>query len=432
MRYFPRFVFVIAAAVLLGVIGVFAFFFWPHDLPKVIASSSQPRGADLVARGKYLTTAADCEACHTAPGGKPFAGGLAFKLPFGTIFSPNITPDPTAGIGTWSDAEFVRAVRSGVGKHGEDLYPAFPYTSYALLSTDDILAIKAYLGTLSAVEGAAPSNDLAFPFNQRWSLRAWKFLFMPWGPYITDPAKSPEWNQGAYLVEALAHCGECHTPRGLMFQRQQGDALSGGEVDGWKAWNITSDKATGIGGWSDDAIASYLAAGHANGHGPAAGPMRQAIDLSLSRLPKSDIDAIVTYLRTVPAKPASYGGPRVNSNVAPAAASGAWSPNEENAGVGQRIFEGACASCHAWDGSGQNISRASLAGSHSVNDPEGSNLIRVILQGTSDQNGTATTAMPSFARAYSDAEIAALANYVIAHFGGQKGQVTPNGVAAAR
>jgi len=432
MRYLPKFLYVISGLVVVVGLAALAFFFWPHRLPQVTASASQPHGSELIARGKYLTTAADCEACHTAPGGKPFAGGLAFKLPFGTIYSPNITPDTKDGVGSWSDAEFVRAVRLGVGRHGEDLYPAFPYTSYALLSTDDILAIKAYIETLKPVSGSAPENELAFPFNQRWTLRSWKLLFMPWGPLEQDTSKSEQWNQGAYLVEALAHCGECHTPRGLMFQRKQGEALSGGVVDGWKAWNITSDKETGLGKWSDEALAAYLSRGYAADHGPAAGPMRQAIDLSLSKLPQSDIQAIVTYLRTVPAKPASYGGPSVNP-VAPAAqASKPWTPDEDGNAVGKRIFEGACASCHGFDGSGQNIARAALSGSHSVNDPSGSNLVRVILQGTVDQSGTSTTAMPAFAKGYSDAEIAALANYVIGHFGGMKGQVTPNVVSAAR
>ncbi len=432
MSYLPRFLLIICAALVAGGLGLLAFFFVPHRLPEVAASANQPRGAELIARGKYLTTAADCEACHTVPGGQPYAGGLAFKLPFGTIYSPNITPDREYGIGSWTDDEFVRAVRSGVGKHGEDLYPAFPYTSYALLSTDDILAIKSYLNTLQPISQNAPANDLAFPFNQRWSLRGWKLLFMPWGQFKADPARDEQWNTGAYLVEGLAHCGECHTPRGLLFQRKQGEALSGGEVDGWRAWNITPDEATGIGTWSDEAIASYLSKAHADGHGPAAGPMRQAIDLSLSRLPSSDIDAIVSYLRTVPAKPSSYGGPSVGDTVAATRASKPWALSEKDASIGRQIFAGSCASCHGWDGSGQNTARASLAGSHSVNDPTGSNLVRVILQGSSDQVGTLTTAMPSFGKAYSDAEVAALANYVIGHFGGKRGEVTPKSVEDAR
>lgn len=301
MKRWRNYIIGICSIAVAGLVGAAAFFFWPHSLPQVQASKSQPTGSELIARGEYLTVAADCAACHTTKSGKPFAGGLAFKLPFGTIYSPNITPDKTAGIGDWTDAEFVRAMRSGVGKHGEDLYPAFPYSSYALLSTDDILAIKAYLMTLASVADPAPENSLAFPFNQRPLMRGWKFLFVPSGPFQPDPGKDKQWNDGAYLVEALAHCGECHTPRGLMFQRKQGVGLSGGDVDGWKAWNITSDKDYGLGNWSDEQIADMLTAGHAKDRGVAAGPMREAIDLSLSKLPKSDIDAIVAYLRTVPA-----------------------------------------------------------------------------------------------------------------------------------
>jgi len=413
-------------------VGAAAFFFWPHGLPQVAASISQPKGPDLIARGKYLTTAADCEACHTAPGGKPFAGGLGFELPFGTLYSPNITPDDQTGIGTWTDAEFVRAVRSGVGKHGEDLYPAFPYTSYALLATDDVLAIKAYLDTLAPVNSSPPENELLFPFNQRYVMRGWKLLFVPSAPFKTDAGKSEAWNNGAYLVEALAHCGECHTPRGLMFQRKQGSALSGGSLEGWTAWNITPDLETGIGSWSDEQIKSYIWKGFAHGRGPAAGAMRQAIDLSLSHLPETDVDAIVTYLRSVEPRKSSYASSTITAGPTPASASEPWKPVDEPGGLGRKIFAGACASCHGWDGSGQNSARAALTGSHSVADETGANLVQVILKGTSDPNGSAATAMPGFARSLSDAEIAALANYVIGHFGGKRGSVTPNDVEKAR
>ncbi|CDM62585.1 MULTISPECIES: cytochrome c [Rhizobium] len=417
----------------IGVLTAICFFFWPHRLPTVLATASQPQGEDLIARGKYLVTASDCEACHTAPGGKPFAGGLAFKLPFGTIFSPNLTPDMQAGLGSWSDAEFVRAMRSGVGKHGEDLYPAFPYTSYALMSTDDILAVKAYLGTLQPQRNPSLPAQLSFPFNQRWLMRGWKLLFVPWHPFERDANKDDRWNKGAYLVEALAHCGECHTPRGLMFEKEQARALSGGDVDGWKAWNITSDRENGIGGWSDQDLVAYLSKGYVHRHGPASGSMRQAIDLSLSRLPKSDIEAIVSYLRTVRSLPSSYPKVTVNNLVPAIQSAQAWSPGlNKQDGLGLRIFEGACASCHGFDGSGQNAPWASLAGSHSVNDPAGSNLIRLILQGSSDSTHNPTTTMPNFAAAYSDAEIAAVANYVINHFAGRNGKVTPSDVAKAR
>jgi mono/diheme cytochrome c family protein len=420
----------ICTIAVVGLLGAACFFFWPHGLPKVEASKAQPTGQELIARGEYLTVAADCAACHTTKGGKPFAGGLAFKLPFGTIYSPNITPDNAAGIGNWSDSEFVRAMRSGVGKHGDDLYPAFPYTSYALLSTDDILAIKAYLATVIPVAESAPANELAFPFNQRPLMRGWKLLFLPRGQFEPDAGKDKIWNDGAYLVEALAHCGECHTPRGLMFQRKQGVALSGGDVDGWKAWNITSDKEYGLGGWSDEQIAEMLSAGHAKGRGVAAGPMREAVDLSLSKLPQSDIDAIVAYLRTVPAVSGARDLKAVRRNDGELTAESTQvSPSNQS---GKSIYAGACASCHGWNGEGQFNPRAAILGGHALSDPTASNVLRVVLQGSSDHETAPGKTMPSFAKIYSDEDVAALANYVVEHFSGRKGTVTAKQVSGAR
>jgi mono/diheme cytochrome c family protein len=422
----------LAALACIVLIGALLFFFLPHGLDPVSRSVAQPTGDALIARGKYLTVAADCAACHTTEGGKPFAGGLAFKLPFGTIYSSNITPDRENGIGAWSDAQFARAMRLGVGRHGEDLYPAFPYTSYALLSGDDVLAIRAYLATLAPVATPAPANALAFPFNQRYIMRGWKLLFLDSKPFEAEPARGLEWNRGAYLVNGLAHCSECHTPRNLMFARKQNEALSGGVVDGWKAWNITPDKETGIGLWTDAQLVSYLSAGHAPGHGAASASMRQAIDLSLSQLPAMDIEAIVTYLRTVTPRRADAAA-TVMPVVAAMNASTAWSPGGKSShGTGRRIFEGACASCHGWNGNGQQTEHANLAGSHAVNDPQGANLIRVILEGASAPDHAATTAMPSFGAAYTDAEIAAVANDAIGHFGGKQGLVTAKDVADAR
>jgi len=174
-------------------------------------------GADLVKRGEYLARAGDCAACHNAPGGKPYAGGYAFKLPFGTIYSSNITPDKETGIGNWNDADFLRAMHDGIGKDGENLYPAFPYTSYTLLTDGDLLAIKAYLFSLKPVHYQPPADNLTFPFNQRFLMKFWNVLFNPGRRFEPNSDRPPEWNRGAYLAEALGHCGDCHTPRNLMF-----------------------------------------------------------------------------------------------------------------------------------------------------------------------------------------------------------------------
>jgi mono/diheme cytochrome c family protein len=411
-------------------LGGGAFFFAPHRLDPVSASGNALTGQALVDRGRYLAIAGDCTACHTAPGGKPFAGGLPFNLPFGTIYSPNITPDEGAGIGSWNAAEFVRAMRHGVGKDGRDLYPAFPYTSYASLQDDDMLAIFAYLKSLTPVSDQPPASKLRFPFNQRWTLRGWKFFFLGTTPYRENPDKSAEWNRGAYLVQGLAHCGECHTPRNLALARKQSKELSGGDVDGWKAWNITPDAKTGIGNWTADALADYLSTGSARGHGSATGSMREAIDLSFSKLEPSDIQAIVTYVRSL--SPIRTDGPEASASPPTVLASTAWSAGDEAENAGRTIFAGACASCHGWDGRGQATPRQALQGDRSVADPEGANLVRLLLQGSRDLNDDPSRTMPSFAAAYSDSEIAAVSNYVIQHFGGTAGKVTQDQVKAAR
>ncbi len=254
--------------------------------------------ASLVERGAYLARAADCMACHTTQGGKEYAGGLGFKLPFGTLYSTNITPDKETGIGNYSDQDFLGAVHRGIRRDGARLYPAMPFTSYTYMTDADALAIKAYLFSLPPVRTPIPENTLTFPFNQRWTMIFWSALFNPDRRFEPDTSKSPEWNRGAYLTEALAHCGECHTPRNLAFALNNRQKFAGAVTAGWRAFNISSDKNTGVGAWSDDDLVSYLSIGHADGHGTASGPMGEAVDHSLSYLAQQDIRAVVTYLRT--------------------------------------------------------------------------------------------------------------------------------------
>jgi mono/diheme cytochrome c family protein len=408
------------------------FFFWPASIEAVQATHAQLTGSALVAKGEYLTKAADCVACHTAPAGEPFAGGRAFKLPFGTIYSTNITPDNETGIGQWSDPEFVRAVHRGIGRNGADLYPAFPYTAYALLSTDDVLAIRAYLSTVRPVSLLNTDNTLVFPFNQRYMLRAWKLLFVPTRPWESSAAHDAAWNRGSYLAEAFAHCGECHTPRNLMFATKSGRKFAGAIVDGWKAYNITSDRETGIGAWSDADIKQYLSSGHAPAHGSAGGGMGEAIDLSLRHLSSEDIAALTRYLRTIPPQRSKLTA-RIDHQPATLKGATAWSPGpDHNASIGLQIFASACASCHGWDGTGQQTDHAELLGSAAVNDPSGANLVRAVLKGVKIGSPKGDNLMPSFGAAYSDAEIAAVSNYVIGHFGGKQGSVTAADVRAAR
>ncbi len=393
--------------------------------PSPAGAAHELLGADERARGEYITRMADCEACHTAQGGAPFAGGRPFVLPFGTIFAPNITPDPETGIGRWTDAQFLRAVHQGISADGSRLYPAFPYASYTMLTDADVAAIKSYLFSLKPVRQANKANTFTFPFNQRWLVAFWSAFFNRDERFRPVQEQSPAWNRGAYLVEAAEHCGECHTPRNLLQALDQRRKFAGGTAEGWIAYNITSDPISGIGDWSPDELAAYLHSGHAAGRGAASGPMGEAIDLSLSRLTRADVGAIVTYVRSVKA---------IHSNALPRpAGAAADSPKiPETANItGKRVFEGNCASCHAWSGAGAIVNSAQLTGARAVNDASATNVIQVILGGSGSAD-SGRSYMPSFAAVYSDAEIAAVANYVTARFGSTPSRITPDRVATLR
>lgn len=386
--------------------------------------------ADLVARGRYLTQAADCQACHTAKGGVPFAGGLAFVLPFGTLYSTNITPDPETGIGLYDDAAFLKVVHRGVARDGRHLYPAMPYASYTALADADVLAIKAYLFSLAPVKAPARPDTMRFPYDQRWAMAGWSLLYAPDRRFTPHSGRSDAWNRGAYLVEAAGHCGECHTPRNPLLQGLDNRAKFAGAVQaGWRAYNITQDSASGVGAWRDDDLARYLAIGHADLHGTAAGPMGEAVDNSLSHLTAGDIAAMVTYLKSVPAI-ASADLPAVRSRLASA------DYREEVAAdsnpVGRHIFERACAGCHGWTGEKPGMPFAALPGGRAVNDPTAINAAAAVLFGARRETPHGVAAMPAFANAYSDAEIAAVVNYVTQRFGAAPATLTAAEIAAFR
>jgi mono/diheme cytochrome c family protein len=393
----------------------------PAGVPASLAN------ADVVKRGEYLANAADCLVCHTTQGGKPYAGGLGFKLPFGTLYSTNITSDKETGIGNYSDQDFLNAVHRGVRRDGTRLYPAMPYTSYTYISDADALAIKAYLLSLPPVRATPPANTLSFPFNQRWAMMFWSALFNPDTRFAPDTSRSPEWNRGAYLAEALAHCGECHTPRNLAFALDNRRKFGGAITAGWRAFNISSDKSTGVGGWRDEDLVSYLSVGHATGHGSASGPMGEAVDHSFSRLAPEDIRAIVAYLRSVP--------PTTSADL-PASLAPPASASHKDGGTpdarGKMVFEGACVSCHGWTGESPVSTMATLTGAWAVNDPGATNVAQIVISGTKREIPDGALSMPAFGNAYSDDEIAAVANYVTARFGSKGSKLTGKDVAELR
>jgi mono/diheme cytochrome c family protein len=387
--------------------------------------------SDPLARGKYLTVAADCEACHTVEGGQPFAGSRPFETEFGTLYSPNITPDKETGIGSWTDAEFLRAMHEGIGKDGQHLYPAFPYAAYTHLTDEDVLAIKAYLFSLPAVSNVAPEHTLRSPYDKRGLMKIWSALYNPNERFQPVADQTPSWNRGAYLAEALGHCGDCHTPRTMLQALDNRNKFSGGMAEGWRAYNLTSDKESGIGTWTQEDLEQYLKTGHSNNRGSAFGPMAEAVHLSFQNLTASDVSAIVEYVRTIPAV-STPDLPAPKLEPAPADPSG-HAVAQANP-KGHEIFAGMCSGCHSWTGVNDYVPHTTMTGSRSVNDPTATNVALSVLHGASTlpKAGDAIVTMPAFGQTYTDDEIAAVSNYVVARFSSTSSSITGADVAKLR
>jgi mono/diheme cytochrome c family protein len=365
-----------------------------------------------IARGRYLAILGDCAACHTDPGGKPYAGGEAIDTPFGIVASANISPDVETGIGAWSDVDFVGALQQGKGKNGIRLYPAMPYPYFAKMSRDDILAIRAYLGTLEPVHGAVKTDQLPFPFKFRFGLVFWNALFFDGTPFQPDAAKSAEWNRGAYIVEGPGHCGACHTPKNFLGGDKPGDALQGAALQGWFAADLTGKKRSGLGDWSSDDIVAYLKSGH-NAHAAATGTMAQVIADSTSQMRDNDLKAIATYLKDQPA-------PRQATPQAVAATDPAMR-------AGQAIYVDNCAACHARDGSGVAKLIPPLKDSPTVQSPDPTTLGHVLLHGTQNVATAAALtgpSMPAFGWKLTDQQAAAVLTYVRNSWGNAAPAVT--------
>ncbi|PWL18377.1 cytochrome C [Falsochrobactrum shanghaiense] len=388
--------------------------------------------ADLIARGKYVATASDCVACHTAHGGQPMAGGLPLATPIGAIMSTNITPSKENGIGNYTLEQFDAAVRKGVRGDGKHLYPAMPYTSYALLSDEDVAALYAYfMEGVEPVETRPPETKLPFPFNIRLSMAAWNMLFLQNGPYKPDPAQNDEWNRGAYLVQGAAHCGTCHTPRNLFMAEQTSREMAGADIGPWHAPNITSDANSGIGGWSVEELVAYMKHGHI-AKSQAAGPMAEAVDHSFRFMTDEDVKAMAVYLKTVaPVRDAadtqpvfSWGKP---SDELASIRGVAW-PQDHDTLSGAQLYDAYCATCHQADGQGSR-GLPSLVHNTALGRENTNNLVMVILEGLRRQPDVL---MPGFGKELSDKQVATLSNYLIGHFGNPAAKVTTEQVAQLR
>jgi mono/diheme cytochrome c family protein len=401
------------------------------------ASASAATDQDQIARGAYLARASDCIACHTAKGGQPFGGGYPIATPFGTIYGSNISSDKQYGIGAWTDQQFVDAVRKGVGAHGENLYPAMPYDSFVKMRPDDVLAIKAYLMSLPPVATPTPALGVKFPFNQRWSLWFWKLINVKGDALQDDPAHDAEWNRGRYMVEALAHCQACHTPRNITLGMDDSRWLGGGDLGAWKAYNITPDKTSGIGDWSNEELMQYLHSGDAPGRASAAGPMGEAVEHSLQYLKPEDLKAIAVYLKTVPVQHGPDAAPRSRQGKPAHDYEMLRGADAETVSqhAGAEMFLEHCATCHTATGAGKGVgdqAYPSLFNHSAVGALDTTNLVSVMLNGVSRDMKSGPVFMPSFAHEMSDEQIATLANYLTRQFGNPASKTTAKDVAKLR
>jgi mono/diheme cytochrome c family protein len=393
------------------------------------ALSARESSHSELARGRYLVQAGDCAACHTNPGGEPFAGGFPVPTPFGTIYSTNITPDRQTGIGNWTSDDFYKAMHEGVAPGGERLYPAFPYPWYTKLSRNDVDAIRAYLMTLPAVHRENEPADLPWPFSMREVMAGWNALYFKEGTFQPNPQKSAEWNLGAYLVEGLGHCGACHSPKNFAGAPQRDHAYQGGFGENWYATSLGGDLRDGLGEWTEHDIVQYLKTG-ANRRAAAFGAMAEVVHDSTQHLDDDDLHAIAVYLKDLP-PPAP-----APAHAATTAAAGAH-PNvdDERFARGRGDYVDQCAGCHMEDGSGIPGVFPPLKGNNVVQAKDAETVVHVILTGaktaTTKDNPTGL-AMPAFDWKLDDRDVADLATYLRNTWGNAAAPVASDKVASTR
>jgi mono/diheme cytochrome c family protein len=392
-------------------------------------------GASLIQQGQYLAYAADCVACHSAPGGAAYAGGRGMGTPLGTIYTTNITPDPQTGIGLYTLQDFDRAVRGGVARDGHHLYPSMPYPSYAKVSDADVAALYAYfMKAVKPVRQANRPDAIPWYLNVRWALPMWNLLFYRRGSYQAAAEHDAQWNRGAYLVQGLGHCGACHTPRGWLFEEEaltekKSVYLSGASLDNWSAADLDGDASYGLGRWSEASIVQFLKTGHTAG-GTAFGSMIDVINYSTQYLSDADNAAIAHYLKSLP--PANPGAPQ-SWRYDPATAMAL--DQLQFKAPGALNYYRYCATCHQRDGKGQAPFIPALAGNPAVLDADPVSLINITLNGSAPivvAGDPDYYRMVSFRNLLDDRQIADVLNFMRTAWGNTATAVTAQQVAALR
>jgi len=368
------------------------------------ATQAAQGGTDIISRGEYLARAGDCIACHTATGGRDYAGGRPMPTPFGSLFGPNITPDDETGIGKWTADEFYRMMHTGVGRDGKLLYPAMPFQSYTKVTREDSDAIYAYLMSLEPVRQPSRPHELRFPYNNRDLLVGWRSLFFRQGPYVPNQAQSAEWNRGAYLTEGLGHCAMCHSAINMLGGSSESKAFAGGLIpeQNWYAPSLTSNREAGLGEWSIQDIVDLLRSG-VSARGAVYGPMAEVTFHSLQYLSDEDVRAMAVYLKSLPPR----GEPRPDSKaqmVAP--------PVME---LGRKVYAAQCAMCHGDEGKGFPPGFPPLANNQSIEMQSPVNAVRMVLNGgyaPATRTNPRPYGMPPFAHILNDEEVAAVVTYI--------------------
>ncbi|MGA7264581.1 MAG: cytochrome c [Stellaceae bacterium] len=412
------------ARLLLGTLVVLALavgsFFLLSNRPEIAAVDGPNRPAfhkALVAEGAQFAAIGNCDVCHTVPGGPAYAGSRPIPTPFGTVYSANITPDPKTGIGSWSEEAFQRAMRRGVSRQGYNLYPAFPYDHYAKLSDNDIRALYAFVMTRMPVDSRPPPNALPFPLSMRRVVTIWNLLFLDTAPFDPDPNQTAKWNRGAYLVQGLGHCGDCHTPRNFVGAEEHGNALAGGVSEGWQVPALNGASPAPV-PWDVEHLFAYLHQGWDAEHGAAAGPM-QAVTDDLSRVDERDVDAIATYLASLQRPISPERRHRIDEVLARASHQETSLANEHPGNFAATLFAGACANCHVGGPSMVPPRGIDLSLSSAVSGPDPRNAILITLYGIHPDEGQRGPLMPPFDNAFTDEQIAALLGYIRENYSDQ-------------
>ncbi|MBG7621603.1 cytochrome c [Herbaspirillum sp. AP02] len=399
----------------------------------VASAQNAPVDQQLVQRGEYLAKAGDCVACHTAKGGKPFAGGLSIDTPVGKVYSSNITPDKDNGIGSYSEEDFDRALRHGIRKDGASLYPAMPYPSYAKVKPADVKALYAYFMNGVKAEPTPNRNvDIVWPLSMRWPLSIWRKVFAP-AVAVDGVADNSPLLRGQYLVEGLGHCGACHTPRGVGMQEKaltddSSQYLSGGVIDGFLANNLRGDARDGLGNWTEADIVAFLKTGR-NSHSAAFGGMADVVAESTQHMTDEDLSAMAKYLKSL--KPVKDGIPALayDDKTHQALRKGS------DQSPGAMAFLNNCAACHRSSGKGYDETFPTLALSPTVNAENPASLIRIVLEGAEmpwTHKAPTQFAMPGFASRLSDQEVADVVTFIRSSWGNQASSVSASDVAKVR